>query len=258
MTAGTLIEEILRPGYLTAVFQPVFETRDGERRIHYIEALMRGPEGTNLRAAPVLFEYVRRKGQEAAVDRICVATALRAAASLCRVPAISLNIHASTLERDKGFPRFLEQTAEALSIPIAGITLEIVEHAPAFGGMAFLSVVETLRGLGALIALDDIGLGQSNYRMILESCPDYFKIDAFLVRGCHADIRRRAILESLVQLASRFGSRVIAEGVEEQGDLETISRLGIELVQGFLLSRPLAPREIDRLTGLPEEAAGSL
>lgn len=244
---GSLIEAILAPGYLAAVFQPVFETSGGGRRVHYLEGLMRGPLGTNMSAAPVLFEYVRRKGQEGAVDRVCAATALRAAATFLGAPALSLNVHASTLERDRDFAQFLEGTARALGIPLTRITLEIVEHAPSWGGERFLKVLETLRAQGVRIALDDIGLGQSNYRMILESCPDYFKVDAYLVRGCHGDSRRQAILESLVRLADKFGSRVIAEGVEGADDLDTLSQLGIELAQGFLLSPPLQPRDVDGL-----------
>ena len=66
-----------------------------------------GPTRHERRAPDVLFEYVRRKRAEAAVDRACVATALADAAHLPAEPRLSLNVHASTLGRDTGFRAFL-------------------------------------------------------------------------------------------------------------------------------------------------------
>ena len=86
--------------------------------------------------------------------------------------------------------------------------------------------------------LDDIGLGQSNYLMMLECKPDYFKIDRHFVTECHRDFHRRAVLRSIAALALQFGSQVIAEGVETMADLETVNATGISLVQGWLFGRP--------------------
>jgi EAL domain-containing protein (putative c-di-GMP-specific phosphodiesterase class I) len=97
------------------------------------------------------------------------------------------------------------------------------------------------------IALDDIGLGQSNYRMILETRPHYFKLDRFLVEGCSRDSDRRAVLESIVRLAAAFDSRVVAEGPGSLEDIETVRQIGVDLIQGFLLSRPLEALGASRL-----------
>ncbi len=239
MRESTLIDTILTPGQLSVLFQPVFEIGEGRRAVHYLECLTRGPAGTNMASASVLFEYVRRKGREVAVDRLCVAGALREASGLPGSPPLSINVHASTLERDPDFAAFVLGMAETRSIAASRLTLEIVEHAPSLGGPRFLETIEELKGLEVRIALDDIGLGQSNYRMILDCHPDYFKLDAFLVRGCHRDARRQAIIDSLVQLARKFGSQVVGEGVEEVADLEALRLLEVDLAQGFLLSRPL-------------------
>ena len=94
------------------------------------------------------------------------------------------------------------------------------------------------------IALDDIGTGQSNYRMILDAAPDCFKIDSYLVQTAHADYRRRSMLASIVQLARDLGSSVVAEGVEIAADLEVVMDLGISLIQGYIFSRPLPISEL--------------
>jgi EAL domain-containing protein (putative c-di-GMP-specific phosphodiesterase class I) len=71
------------------------------------------------------------------------------------------------------------------------------------------------------------------------STTDYLKVDRYLVAGCARDSRRRAVLESLVMLGARLESRVIVEGVETDEDLAGVLWLGVDLVQGYLLGRPM-------------------
>ena len=79
----------------------------GAPQLYALECLIRGPRETNVERPVVLFDYVRRKRAEAAVDRACIETALAAAGHLPFCPRLSLNVHASTLGRDLGFPAFL-------------------------------------------------------------------------------------------------------------------------------------------------------
>jgi EAL domain-containing protein (putative c-di-GMP-specific phosphodiesterase class I) len=238
MRERCLLDRLLEPGALSVVFQPIFECGEGSRKLHALECLIRGPKGTNMEDPDVLLEYVRRKREESLLDRVCVATALAAARDL---PAtqLCLNVHASTLGRDQEFVRFLAEAAAQNGIAPERLTIEIVEHAPPWDGPSFIAALDDLRQLGLRIALDDIGLGQSNYKMILDARPDYFKLDRYFVQGAHADFHRRAVLESVTQLASRFGGRVVAEGVEEVPDFDTVRAQGIELIQGFIFSKAL-------------------
>jgi EAL domain-containing protein (putative c-di-GMP-specific phosphodiesterase class I) len=248
VTAVDLLDSLLEPGGLSVRFQPVFELREQKRSVHYFEALTRGPRGTNMESAAVLFEYVRRKGREAEVDRICAASALRAASGP-GIRTLSLNVHAATLERDPGFPAFLLGAAQVHGIETSGLTVEIVEHAPAWAGPGFLRAIAALRQGQIAIAMDDVGLGQSNYRMILDCRPDYFKIDRYIVTGCHADSGRQAILDSLVQLARKLGSRVVAEGVETAAEFHAVRLLGIDLIQGHYLAAAAPVSELSKLLG---------
>ena len=97
---GSVLEKLVVPGALSPVFQPIFDIREGGSSLHALEALMRGPKGTNFEHAGVLFEYVRRRHEEALIDRACFTAALEAAASLPLSPRISINVHASTLAKD--------------------------------------------------------------------------------------------------------------------------------------------------------------
>jgi len=240
--SADLIERILEPGTLSVVFQPILEMRGAEPRAHSLECLIRGPE--DLKEADVLFEYVRRKREESRVDRACVGAALRAARSLPGSPRLSINVHASTLSQDPGFWVFLGESAGAVGIPLSRITMEIVEHGNTSDWHGLLSAVDDLKSIGVGIALDDVGHGQSNYRLILDCHPDCLKIDRYFVAGCGGDFYRQAILESLVTLARKFKARVVAEGVETEFELETVVRHGIDLVQGDLFSPPLSAYHI--------------
>ncbi|MFA6954336.1 MAG: EAL domain-containing protein [Thermoanaerobaculia bacterium] len=245
----SLLDRVLLPGALQLMVQPIVRIDEQETVIHSFECLVRGPAGTNLERPDVLFEYVRLKRREIAIDRACVDAAFRAMAG--SQDSFSVNIHASTLGRDRGFVEFLTSLAEDTSTPLSRVVVEIVEHAPAWNSPGFLSSLEKLRELGMSIALDDIGLGQSNFKMILECRPDYFKIDRYFVAGCHRDPYRVAVLQSIFELSERFGGRVIAEGVEYESELECVKNIGIRLVQGFLFSRPVPPDLRGRIT-LPQ------
>ena len=253
-----LLDAILEPGGLTVHFQPILELRDGGRRVYGLECLIRGPKGTNLESADVLFDYVRRKREESLVDRACVKAAFENARELPGRPQLSINVHASTLGRDHEFLVFLGDVADVNAISLREVTVEIVEHAPPWDGRSFLGALEGLRRIGVRIGLDDVGLGQSNYRMILDCRPDYFKVDRYFALGCAKDPYRQAVMQSIHELARRFGGRVVAEGVENTEDLAAIQDIGIDLLQGYLFARP-APLQTLLASGLlgPERKPGA-
>ncbi len=238
MSEQSLLDRILEPNGLTTMFQPLYQLNAEGWRLHAVEALTRGPTGTNFESAPVLFEYVRRKREESLVDRACVTSALRAARELRGEPRITMNVHASTLGRDQGFVVYVHDALTDAAIAPERIVVEIVEHSPFWDGKSFTMALADLREMGIAIALDDVGLGNSNYRMVLECRPDYFKVDKYLVDGSAEDAYRRALLRSITDLAASFGAYAVAEGVERHEDLDAVISEGYRLVQGYLLSEP--------------------
>lgn len=250
MTEQSLLDSILAPGALTAVFQPIFEIRkDGVLALHGFEGLTRGPKGTNLEGGDVLFEYVRRKRQQDVVDRLCVGRVFADAGSMLSDSTISVNVHASTIGRDGTFVQYFTACAATHALPLDHIVIEVVEHIGLWDSRQFLRALDLLRAAGVRVALDDVGIGQSNFKRILDVKPDYLKIDRSFVHGIHHDDGRRAIVESIVLLGSRFGSLAVAEGVEDPEDLEVITSLGVPLAQGYGLCRARAASELRFLTG---------
>lgn len=238
MTESAL-NRILQPGAITPVYQPIFRVAGTTAVIEGMECLSRGPKGTNFESAAVLFEYVRLKREESLVDRACIAAAFRGASLFPTSLRLGINVHASTLGRDHGFIPFLQSTAAATGIALTRVVIEIVEHAPPWDGLSFQSTLQQLRELGMAIALDDIGLGQSNFKMLLDVRPQFLKLDSYFVGGCSTDPHRRAVVTALRTLARDFDAEIVAEGVENAADANALQALGIALMQGFHFAHPL-------------------
>src|SRR5262249_25077384 len=152
----SLIDRILAPGGVRALLQPVYRISGTARAVHAVECLARGPVGTNAEAAPVLFDYVRRKREEARVDRICIAAALSAVREGRDQVRVCINAHASTLGRDETFPAFFAALLKAYRVEPERIVLELVEHGPALDFKGFARSLHDLRDLGMRLAIDDL------------------------------------------------------------------------------------------------------
>jgi EAL domain-containing protein (putative c-di-GMP-specific phosphodiesterase class I) len=187
---------------------------------------------------------VRRKKQEIVVDRACALTALTAARDFNGSPRLSINAHAGTLARDPRFPGFVTDAALRFGIAPERLTLEIVEHGPALDIPSFSAAIEELRQRGVRVALDDVGVGTSNLRMMLDTRPDYFKVDRHFVTNAHRDTGKRATLEAVVHIAKATGAAVVAEGVESQEELATVRAVGIELIQGYVFCTALGVEDL--------------
>lgn len=243
----SILETILDPSSLSVVFQPIFQLQNGVKHVDSVEALIRGPRGTNFNRADILFDYVRRKKAEAAVDQSCFKAVCDAATRLPSDVRVNVNIHAATLGQSCGFVDFFRRCAKKRSLKLDRFTIEIVEHAPSCDASLLTTTITQLRELGIRIALDDVGLGQSNYRMMLDCDPEYFKLDGYFVRDLSRDPKRRAVVTSLVALAQILESTVVAEAVASQEDLSLLAELGVNLVQANILCPAMPLEELQKL-----------
>lgn len=249
----SLLETILDPEQLSVRFQPIFRIGDGENQVHSVEGLIRGPRGTHFESAQMLFDYVHRKKEERAVDQSCLAAICAEAAKLPRNLRINVNVHASTLGRQPGFVESFRRRLHKHSLSLDRFTVEIVEYAPGCDIPELGQTLSSLRDAGVRIALDDVGLGQSNYRMMLDCYPEYFKLDSYFVRGVRNDSKRRAVVESLVAFGRALHSAVVAEGAETMEEIALLVDLGVEFMQCNLLcpALPLAELVASGFIGKP-------
>lgn len=247
LATSSMLDVLLSPGALTTRFHPIVREKDGTTSVFAFECLTRGPAGTNFEKADVLFEYGRRKSAEVALDRACVAQALSTAGTIGRHD-LAINVHATTLSRDAGFARDLALLASGFDIAPQQIIVEIVEHLPVLNRRDFATSLASLRELGFRIALDDVGLGYSNFQMMIEAAPDYLKIDRAFIHGADRMASRAAVIESILAFSNRVGAEVVAEGVEDEVDRAYLLSLGIELLQGYHYAHPLTADEAVRFS----------
>ncbi len=230
------IRELLDGGQVRMVFQPIVEAWSG--RVIGFEALCRGPVGHLLEMPDAFFDALGRSTLQRETHLRLADLARRRAAAVLPSKELLLFINAPSEDHwptpTQGGPPLLSTD----SWPWPQVVLEVTEKSPVRNTAAFAAVVEWGRASGARFALDDVGAGYAGLSAYAQLQPEFTKIDMGLVRGCESDPTRRAIIASLVALAHRTGSRVVAEGVETTAELDTVRWLGVDYVQGFLVARP--------------------
>jgi len=232
----TLLDAILAPGGVQSLFQPIVELRGGQRTTFGHEGFVRGPKGTRLESPANLFRWAGERGLTELVDRVSVTSVLEGAARIPGDAALFLNVSASTLVSDVSFAAFLRTTAAGAGFPLSRVIVEIVGMSSRWENDYFFDALDALRQMHVPISLDDVGLGHSNYKTILDVRPDFLKVDRYFVDGCHADTRRLAVLASVADLGRRLGARAAVEGVEDQRDLEVMEFVDVSLFQGYLFA----------------------
>jgi EAL domain-containing protein (putative c-di-GMP-specific phosphodiesterase class I) len=98
--------------------------------------------------------------------------------------------------------------------------------------------IEACRAAGMRFAADDLGAGNAGLRLLSEIRFDILKVDLSLVQRSSPGAPSSAVVHSVVELATRTGALVIAEGVERQLELSQLAELGVTAAQGFSLGRP--------------------
>ncbi len=88
------------------------------------------------------------------------------------------------------------------------------------------------------IAIDDYGSGYSNESKLIHNNPNYIKIDISLISSIETDRKKQFLVSNIIQFASKYGIKVLGEGVETKEELQTLIELGVDFVQGFYLARP--------------------
>lgn len=90
-----------------------------------------------------------------------------------------------------------------------------------------------------MLALDDFGTGYNSEYALLELQPDLIKIDYSLISGCDKDVGRSSMIRDIVNIAKRSNIVVLAEGIETYDEMKVVIQCGVDLLQGFYLSKPL-------------------
>ncbi len=237
-------------------YQPVYAL-EGNRVIgaealargHIIgaEALARWPHMERGEIAPSQFIPVaERTGRIVALDRWAIATATRQAAVWSQEGWqgwVSVNLSARSLH-DADLPGYITRCFEQHGIRPGRLVLEVTESAAMRDTEITARILAQLKQAGALIALDDFGVGHSSLAYLKYFPVDLLKLDHNFVQGIGYERKHEHLIETMITLAHRIGAQVVAEGVEQAEQLDWLRNAECDFVQGYLLGRPQPPETI--------------
>lgn len=251
--AGEL-RRILEAGDIVIRYQPIVDLERGGA--HGYEALSSAPTQEIFENPEVLFSFAEESEGIVDLERLCRRRALERVAPVFGKNGkgkIFLNCSAHAFGDEK-LIEDLEAWGRKASLEAGELVLEVTERTAIKEWQTFRKKLDEVRACGLKIAIDDMGSGYSSLRAVGEIQPDYLKFDRSLSHGIHTSAIKRNLLETLVSLAGKIGARSIAEGIEEEEELEVVKALGVDLGQGYLFARPAVPEKL-RAINFPAGAA---
>lgn len=230
-------------------FQPQYCT--GSNKLRGVEALIRWKDEENKMISPSVFIPIAEKnGAIIPIGKWVMEESIRYYAEWKRkydYPLImSINISAIQYKRKDFVPQLLE-LMQRYQVEPSEIELEITESILIDDFAEVKEKLMLLRDYGVRISLDDFGTGFSSLAYLNGLPIDTLKIDKSFVDKVNTDESTRIITESIVSMVSRLGYESVAEGVETKEQLECMQKIGCNVIQGYLMSKPVPPEEVEQL-----------
>jgi diguanylate cyclase (GGDEF)-like protein/PAS domain S-box-containing protein len=146
------------------------------------------------------------------------------------------------------FPAQIERVLRESGLPASRLELELTESVLMCDTSQTAKQMQSIRALGVAISIDDFGTGQSSLSYLRSLPVDTLKIDRSFLQG-PAGEGISPLVEAIIGLGRNLGMKVVAEGIENQMQLSELNLAGCDLVQGFLLGRPMGKSQAEELLG---------
>ncbi|MFZ3173987.1 MAG: bifunctional diguanylate cyclase/phosphodiesterase, partial [Thiobacillus sp.] len=243
-------------GELTLRYQP--QIRISDNRMVGVEALVRWRHPT--RGEVPLTEFIplaESSGAIIAIGEWVLRTACERAQAWQAAGLPPLTVAVNLSPRQFRSPSLVQNVADCLAqsgLPPGWLEIEITESAAMHDIEQATATLDRLKALGVQLALDDFGTGHSALAWLRRFPIDKLKLDQSFVRTMASDPANAAIVRAVITLGREMGLVVLAEGVEENGQLARLRAMRCDQVQGYLFSKPLTePQLLELLAGLPPE-----
>ena len=236
----------IEAGEIVAYFQPVFEmVVGGVGKLSGFEALARWRHPKRGLVPPDEFIQLAEEADLIGLlGRSIFRQSLRQLHSWNR-PELSVAVNVSVQQLvSPGFADQVLAELQEFEIEPMRLCLEITETQMMEAPELSVVALNRLREVGVQIAIDDFGTGFSSLAYVRNLPASILKIDRKFVVGLPGDFKDNAVIKAIVELAHLLGMRTVAEGVETVEQLEKLSHLGNDYVQGYLLGRPTSPEEV--------------
>lgn len=216
----------------TFAFQPIVDV--AARSVFAYEALVRGLDGEG--AGEILHRV--NKQNRYSFDQICRVKAVKLASKLGMKTLLSINFMPNAVYKAEYCIRTTLAAAETYGFDTRQIIFEIVEGEDLTSTDHLVSIINAYRKMGFQTAIDDFGAGYSRLNLMMASPPDLLKLDMLMIRDVDKDPNKQAVVNGVITMMTQLGGRIIAEGVETEGEYYWLLGRGITLFQGYLFARP--------------------
>lgn len=223
---------------LETAFQPIVEASTGT--VFGYESLMRGFDRIGFSSPLDLLDHIESDGQLVAVEQMLAGRALAKFSTLPEFSSATLFLNLDVRLIPHGnaiLDKLLEHLGKA-SIPPSSICFELSERFDNTSVPEFSALIGRMRKEGFKLAIDDFGVGHGEMKLLCEFPVDYLKIDRYFIEGLDRNPRKRHLVKNIVNIAHVLGVRVIAEGIETEQEFLACREHGVDLVQGWFISRP--------------------
>lgn len=224
---------------LRSAFQPIVSLAHC-RSVGY-EALVRATDAAGKAVPPPeLFVNAATEAELVHLDRLCRALHVH---NFVRQGGqdswLFLNVHPIVSVRGRNYGRFFEELLASSGLPPERIVIEILEDG-LLDDQQLAAAAEFYRARGCLVALDDFGIGHSNFGRIWQIKPHIVKLDRSTLIFARQDATARRVLPRLVKLLHEAGCLVLIEGIEDEYEAMLAMESDADLAQGYYFARPSA------------------
>jgi diguanylate cyclase (GGDEF)-like protein len=241
------LRQALERSELRVHFQPKLSFEAGALRVTGLEALLRWQHPSRGMLAPSEFiQLAEDSGLMLEIGQYVLAHSLHQLLIWREHHpdlTITINVSARQLE-DMSFVTLLAGQLAAAGVDPRAVCLDITERAASRNPDVSIRAVQALKALGVKIAIDDFGTGSSSLSNLKQLAIDSIKIHESLVGGLGRDPGEAPLVRAVIELGHALGVEVVAEGVENDAQLDQLRALGCDGAHGFLLGRPVPEEQV--------------
>ncbi len=159
---------------------------------------------------------------------------------------VSVNVSTTQL-KDNHLIDIIKNIPQKTGMDLKYLEIEITESVLMNSFEHNLMLINQMKELGCSIALDDFGTGYSSFNYLTQIPIDTLKIDKSFIDGICCNEKDRCIADSIIDLAHKMNISVVAEGVEDNAQLQILQAQFCDTLQGYLFSKPLTSTDFIEL-----------
>lgn len=254
------LRRALERNELEVYYQPKADTRTGI--ITGMEALLRWNHPTRGMVSPLEFIPL---AEETGLIIPIGEWVLRTACAQTKVwldagiPSLNVAVNLSGIQlKMSGFSDLVTAILQETGLESRFLTLEITESVLMEHARETVSTLQKLKAIGLRLEIDDFGTGYSSLAYLKRFPVDALKVDRTFTRDMSSNADDAAIVTGIIALAHSLRLKVVAEGVETLEQLDLLTDLACDTIQGYYLSQPLPAREFERRILVPNFAQFAL